>query len=298
MKKIEEIKSCPICGKENFEKYINCIDNTVSKENFDIVACKNCSFKFTNPRPNEEEIRKYYKSETYISHTNTKKGLVAKLYQLVRKQTLKNKLKLLNKLKKNKGSILDVGCGTGMFLEICKNDGWNIEGIEPDEDARKIAEKQLGRTLESNILNSLKEKSFDIITMWHVLEHIHKLNETIKWVNKRLNPNGYLIIAVPNYKSKDAQIYQENWAAYDLPRHLYHFSKESLKELMQKNDFEILDRRPMYFDSFYVSMLSTKYKYGKVNYIESILSGIKSNLWAKENDKNYSSVIYIFKKKI
>ncbi len=297
MKEIEEIISCPICGKEKFENYINCIDNTVSKEKFEIVECKSCSFKFTNPRPNEEEIGKYYKSETYISHTNTNKGLVAKLYQLVRKQTLKNKIRLLNKLKPSKGSILDVGCGTGMFLEICKNEGWKIEGIEPDTDARRIAEKQLEKKLESNILDSLKDKSFDIIAMWHVLEHIHKLNETIKWVNNHLNSDGYLIIAVPNYKSKDAQIYQENWAAYDLPRHLYHFSQKSIIELMEKSNFEFVEKLPMYFDSFYVSMLSTKYKYGKVNYVESVVNGVKSNLWAKQNNKNYSSLIYIFKKK-
>jgi 2-polyprenyl-3-methyl-5-hydroxy-6-metoxy-1,4-benzoquinol methylase len=297
MRKLEVINNCPICDKSIFEDYIECIDNTVSKENFKIVECENCNFKFTNPRPNEDEIGEYYKSETYISHTNTNKGIIAKLYQLVRKQTLKSKLSILNKLDVSKKSVLDIGCGTGMFLEVCKNNGWSIDGIEPDDDARNLAERHLNKKIEKNILESFNSNTFDIITMWHVLEHVHRLNETIEWIQNCLNFGGYLIIAVPNYKSKDAQEFKENWAAYDLPRHLYHFSQDSIYQLMTKNNFELVESLPMYYDSFYVSMLSTKYKYGKVNYIESVLKGIKSNIWAKQNSKNYSSLIYIFKKK-
>lgn len=294
----EIIKICPICDKEKFKKYMGCIDNTVSNKKFEIVGCEFCNFKFTNPRPSEKEIGIYYKSEKYISHSNTNKGLIAKLYQIIRKKTLGGKIELMNKLKWSKGSILDVGCGTGMFLEVCKNNGWVTDGIEPDQDARSLAEGRLKKRIEPNILESFKKKTFDIITMWHVLEHIHKLNETIQWMNNRLNSDGYLIVAVPNYESKDAQIYQENWAAYDLPRHLYHFSQGSITELMKKNNFELVEKKPLYFDSFYVSMLSTKYKYGKVKYLEALLNGLKSNLWAKQNNNNYSSLIYIFQKKL
>lgn len=293
---MEELRNCPVCQNNTFTEYLNVQDFTVSQEKFSIQACKNCGFKFTNPRPDLTQIGDYYKAESYISHTNTSKGLISKLYHSVRKYTLKGKLNLINRLIPRKGKLLDVGCGTGMFLNVCRENGWTVNGIEPDNGARQIAEQINKAAIKTEVLTSFKNETFDIITMWHVLEHVHLLNETVDWLKERLSNSGYLIIAVPNHESKDAEIYQEYWAAYDVPRHLYHFSQKSIKQLFEQKGFSLKETLPMKFDSFYVSMLSTKYQVGKINYIKAFLDGLKSNLSAESNNGNYSSLIYIFKK--
>ena len=293
---MEELRNCPVCQNNTFTEYLNVQDFTVSQEKFSIQACKNCGFKFTNPRPDLTQIGDYYKAESYISHTNTSKGLISKLYHSVRKYTLKGKLNLINRLIPRKGKLLDVGCGTGMFLNVCRENGWTVNGIEPDNGARQIAEQINKAAIKTEVLTSFKNETFDIITMWHVLEHVHLLNETVDWLKERLSNSGYLIIAVPNLESKDAEIYQEYWAAYDVPRHLYHFSQKSIKQLFEQKGFSLKETLPMKFDSFYVSMLSTKYQVGKINYIKAFLDGLKSNLSAESNNGNYSSLIYIFKK--
>lgn len=293
---MEELRNCPVCQNNTFTEYLNVQDFTVSQEKFSIQACKKCGFKFTNPRPDLTQIGDYYKAESYISHTNTSKGLISKLYHSVRKYTLKGKLNLINRLIPKKGKLLDVGCGTGMFLNVCRENGWTVNGIEPDNGARQIAEQINEAAIKTEVLTSFKNETFDVITMWHVLEHVHLLNETVDWLKERLSNSGYLIIAVPNHESKDAEIYQEYWAAYDVPRHLYHFSQKSIKQLFEQKGFSLKETLPMKFDSFYVSMLSTKYQVGKINYMKAFLDGLKSNLNAGSNNGNYSSLIYIFKK--
>lgn len=292
---MENLNTCPVCGQKAFDIHIVCKDYTVSGEIFTIQKCNKCGFTFTNPRPPENVIGRYYQSENYISHSNTNEGIIAKAYQLVRKYTLNGKLKLINKILPNKGSLLDVGCGTGMFLSVCKKNGWQVSGIEPDLGARKQAETNTGNAIESNILGSYKEKMFDVITLWHVLEHIHRLEETIEWLSEKLANNGKLIIAVPNHESYDANYFKEYWAAYDVPRHLYHFDKQSINNLFDKHGFKVEKIKGMFFDSFYVGMLSTKYKSGKTNYFKAIWVGIKSNFLGK--NQNASSLIYIISKR-
>lgn len=293
---VEQLQACPICQSQELSHFKTCQDYTVSQEKFDIVNCKSCGFKFTNPRPDEANVGQYYKSDSYISHSNTSKGIMAKLYHAVRKYTLQGKLALINQLANKKGKLLDVGCGTGMFIHCCQEAGWTVKGIEPDSDAGKFAKELNKVQIESQILGSYTEEQFDVITMWHVLEHVHQLNETAQWLNQRLAKDGHLIIAVPNHESKDAHIYQEQWAAYDVPRHLYHFSQKSIKQLMANHGFQLAETRPMKFDSFYVSMLSTKYQTGSINYLKAFFDGLKSNSWATRNQQNYSSLIYVFKK--
>ena len=293
---MEQLNNCPVCQSQTFEEYLTVQDYTVSQEQFKIVTCKKCGFRFTNPRPEEGAIGEYYQAESYISHTNTSKGLISKIYQEVRKFTLKGKLNLINRLSPNKGKLLDVGCGTGMFLNVARENGWKVNGIEPDAGARKIAEENNQIKINDEVLSSFQQETFDVISLWHVLEHIHQLNETIEWLKDRLSKDGSLIIAVPNHESTDAKVYQEKWAAYDVPRHLYHFSQKSIKHLFAKHGFELKETLPMKFDSFYVSMLSTKYQTGKINYIKAIQDGWESNLNAKKHNQNYSSLIYVFKK--
>jgi 2-polyprenyl-3-methyl-5-hydroxy-6-metoxy-1,4-benzoquinol methylase len=284
--------NCPICNESKNEVYLNCKDHTVSGLSFTIVKCSSCGFKYTCPVPPESEIGKYYKAESYISHTDTKKGFINKLYHFVRNITLKKKLQLLDELSE-KGKILDVGCGTGHFLKECKNNGWKVEGTEPDPDARKIAENLTGSEISETVFTKGDFKSYNIISLWHVLEHVHRLNESLEQIKKLLNDRGHLIIAVPNCESFDAKHYKEHWAAYDLPRHLYHFTQDTMEKLLHKHGFKIIKKTPMVFDSFYVSMMSEKYKNG--NLLGALLTGLRSNLKGRSRI-NYSSITYIAEK--
>jgi len=292
---LQEIKSCPICSNSTFEKKASIKDHSISKEIFNISLCKNCGFNFTNPIPSEETIGNYYQSENYISHSDTNKGLINKLYHLVRKQSLKSKLTLLNNSVTKKGKLLDIGCGTGYFLQTCKENGWTVEGMEPDNTARSHAEQNTKQKIHTNLFSISENNTYNTITLWHVLEHVHKLNESIQHIHKLLVSNGILIIAVPNINSYDSIYYGNDWAALDVPRHLYHFKKENMDNLLTKHGFTIKEIKPMIFDSFYVSMLSDKYKFGKTNYLRAFFVGLLSNLKASGKN-NHSSLIYIYQK--
>lgn len=293
---MEQLSRCPICESDQFEPFLRCEDYTVSRETFQIVNCKNCGFKFTNPRPEESQLGKFYKSEEYVSHSNTNKGFINSTYQSVRKYTLLKKLQLISKYFKT-GKILDIGCGTGEFLNTCKNAKWITIGIEPDNDARQMAIKNFELDVrDESELKNLSDQSFDVISMWHVLEHVPKLNERIEELKRLIKPNGIIIIAVPNCDSLDAKIYTEFWAAYDLPRHLYHFTPKDIESIFRKHSMKVFRILPMIFDSFYVSMLSEKYKFGKINYARAFTNGLRSNLAALKTGKTYSSQIYLIRK--
>ena len=272
---------------------ISCIDHSVSGEKFDLLYDESLEMLITSPQPSKDQLPKYYESENYISHTDSKKSLFERVYQLVKRYSLNKKIKLINKEAIQKGKLLDIGAGTGDFLLVAKNNGWNVKGVEPNANAKQRAHKK-GLKLSDHI-NDLDSEKFDVITMWHVLEHVPNLDEYIKRLYALLNNKGTLIIAVPNFKSYDAIIYKEFWAAYDVPRHLWHFSKTSIKKLFEKEGLQISGIKPLKFDSFYVSMLSEKYKTGKLNIIRSFTVAMKSNLKAKTTG-NYSSLIYILKK--
>lgn len=295
---------CPVCDSADIRQVLSAKDNTVSGESFPISACAACTLYFTQDVPDADSIGHYYKSENYISHTNTSKGLINSLYQSVRKRTLKQKRKLIEKATGiSKGSLLDVGSGTGAFAHTMKQAGWQVKGLEPDKDARTVAKELYQLELgDTDQLSSLPATSFDAITLWHVLEHVHDLQDYMAKLKGLLKENGKLFIAVPNYTSQDAADYKEHWAAWDVPRHLYHFSPRSMKTLVEKHGLKILDYKPMWFDSFYVSMLSSKYKnarlddgvgQGKTNLPGSFFRGLRSNIKAMGNVQRCSSVIYV-----
>lgn len=283
-------------GEQSKHTYILVKDYSVSGETFELVENETFGFLETKPQPDLDKLPDYYKSEDYISHTDSKRNLFEKTYHFVKKITLKRKLNLINYYSKEKGTLLDVGCGTGDFLEFSMQNGWSVLGIEPNEQARHIANKKTNNTVyNSEHLLKLKHHSFDIITLWHVLEHLPNLEEHISIFNKLLKPNGTLIIAVPNYKSYDAKFYKTYWAAFDVPRHLWHFSKSSIKNLMVTANMNVVKTYPMKFDAFYVSLLSEKYKTGRMKIVRPFFIGLISNLkaiWSKE----YSSIIYCVKK--
>jgi len=275
-------------------KNLKVTDHSVSKEKFELVKDTNYGFLVTTPLPDVSELAKYYKTEEYISHTDTKRNLFEKVYHLVREYALKNKVALIN-TQQEKGSLLDVGCGTGDFLAAAKSNGWQVIGIEPNSDARTKANYKTGTLVfDTPKLETLPANSFDVITLWHVLEHLPNLDAQIQLFKKLLKPNGTLIIAVPNHNSFDASYYGKYWAAYDVPRHLWHFSQKSINKLFSNFQFKLNKTIPMKFDSFYVSLLSEKYKTGKQNIIKAFWIGLRSNL--KANRKfEYSSLIYVFK---
>jgi 2-polyprenyl-3-methyl-5-hydroxy-6-metoxy-1,4-benzoquinol methylase len=289
-----KINTCPVCSSGSFKEELVCRDYTVSLESFALVVCQGCGFRFTNPRPEDTDIGNYYKAESYISHSNTKKGLVSKLYHLVRSYTLQKKIGLIAKYV-SRGTILDYGCGTGMFLKTCSDSSWESYGIEPDEGARKIASEQsLVYVDKASLQLEHQTLQFDAISLWHVLEHVTDLEETLSFLKARLKVNGVLVIAVPNHRSFDALYYEKFWAAYDVPRHLYHFHKNTIEQLLGRFGFILVNSHPMIFDSFYVSMLSEKYKYGSVRYLRAFVAGLRSNLKAAKSQE-YSSRIYVFK---
>ena len=289
---------CPACGSSSIKPVLTAIDHTVSGEKFAIWECADCTLRFTQDVPAEKSIERYYQSEDYISHTNTSKGFINRIYLAVRKRTLKQKIKLIGSVTNLKGGrILDLGSGTGAFVHEMQSHGWNATGLEPDGGARKIAKEMFDCELKNvDELFKLEKNSFDVITLWHVLEHVHDLHNYLRQLRSLLKENGRLIIAVPNYTSVDAGFYKENWAAYDVPRHLYHFSPVAMEKLMLTQGMSILAYKPMWFDSFYVSLLSEKYKKGKTNFIAATWTGLRSNLDALKDTKKCSSLIYIISK--
>ena len=291
------LDKCPVCSGNSLDKLLECNDFTTSKENFTIVSCGTCDFTFTNPRPLNENLGNYYKSDMYISHTNNSKGLFNWLYQTIRNYAVGTKVALLKSITKE-GTHLDIGCGTGEFLNACKNAGYSTKGIEPSELARTQAKNNYNLAVSDNTdLTQFSEEEFDSISMWHVLEHIPNLNETISQFHKILKPNGKIIIAVPNYKSWDASYYKEFWAAWDVPIHLWHFSKSTIEKIFKNHEFSLRKTKPMIFDSFYVSLLSEEFKIGKKNFIKGFAIGLISNLIGVISKRGHSSTIYVFEKK-
>lgn len=288
------LQNCPLCNSGQFNLYLQCKDYTVSQENFTIVTCKKCAFTFTNPRPQAEDLGQYYESKNYISHTNEGNNVLNSLYKIARIFTIREKSTLLEKWS-SKGKLLDIGCGTGEFLHHNQQQGWKVEGVEVNKKAREQAESKLHIKLHSALQNVPSDSSFDAITLWHVLEHVEDLQETCRRIHDLLDPNGTLVVAVPNLESYDAKYYQQYWAAYDVPRHLYHFSKKSMEQLWLKYGMKVETVIPMKLDAFYVSMLSEKYKTGKTNLLKASWVASKSN-FKGQSSINYSSLIYIIRK--
>ncbi len=291
-------EACPFCQSGDIQQKFVVKDYTVSGESFTILQCRKCMGAFTQDVPSQDEIGPYYASENYISHSDTQQGFINKAYHFVRSQTLIQKRQMLQSLtKKDKGSMADIGCGTGAFLHTMQQAGWQITGFEPDETARQNAERLYNiKPLASPELYNQEAGSYDAVTMWHVLEHVHDLHGYIEQVKKILKQDGRFLVAVPNYTSADAGQYQQYWAAYDVPRHLYHFSPASMVLLMKQHGLQVIATKPMWFDSFYVSMLSEQHRNGKGNVVGAFIHGLVSNFKTVFDNKRCSSLIYVIKK--
>lgn len=272
--------------------YITVKDHSVSGEEFQLLIDEDLGLLKTSPQPAPQDLGKYYESDDYISHTDGKRSFFEKIYHFVKQKALRDKINIVQSFQKNKGSLLDIGAGTGDFLVTAKSNGWEVKGIEPSEKAQKIA---LSKGIDFiSELNAVENASFDVVTMWHVLEHVPDIEKHIHHLKRIVKPGGTIIIAVPNYKSFDAAYYGSFWAAYDVPRHLWHFSKKSVQKIFEAQGMDVVKILPMKFDSFYVSLLSEKYKTGKMNFAAGFLTGLRSNLKAAKTNE-YSSHIYVIK---
>ncbi|MFC5626763.1 class I SAM-dependent methyltransferase [Algoriphagus winogradskyi] len=298
---LERLTKCPLCKSGHFLNSEEIKDFAVSQESFIICNCTKCGLKFTNPRPTEDTIGPYYDFPEYFSHEDKAKNLTQLVYHKVRKYAVSQKVKHLNSLKPSKGKYLDYGCGTGELLTKAKESGWKVKGIEPNEKARNLANSKVDGKVYASIDELPKGSSFEIITLFHVLEHVHSLRKTVKKIINHLNSDGYIIIAVPNPESHDAKKYLEHWAGWDVPRHLYHFNHKSIVSFGEIFDLQLVKQMPMNFDSYYVSLLSEGYINPNQSlvqkYWKAIMSGKKSNSEARKTAGNYSSNIFVFQKK-
>nr|WP_298996136.1 class I SAM-dependent methyltransferase [uncultured Allomuricauda sp.] len=271
--------------------YLKTKDYSFSNEEFDLIWDESKDMLFTKPIP--DNLDAFYQGDNYISHTDSKKSVVDGLYQAIKAKNIKNKIQLIEnqgyKLKK----LLDIGAGTGDFLVFANQQGFTVSGVEPNEKARGRAQQKGIKLTED--LSELSDSSFDVITLWHVLEHLPDLNHQIKTISNLLDDSGILVIAVPNFRSWDAKHFGKYWAAYDVPRHLWHFSQSSIRVLFKEHGMKVKTIKPMRFDAFYVSLLSEKYKGNRFYLFSAFFKGLWSNIHAIFTNE-YSSMIYVLEK--
>jgi SAM-dependent methyltransferase len=293
----EELLACPVCGSPDLHDKLRVQDKSVSQETFTIQQCAACGFQFTNPRPDAASIGRYYESDAYVSHNSAAQGLVNRVYKVARYFTVRRKVALIAKLNGGRpGQLLDYGCGTGHFLAGAKRAGWQVTGLEPNARARHDAAARVGQPiLEASALAGLAPGSFDIISLWHVLEHVHALHDTLNELINKLKAGGKLLIAVPNAESLDAQHYRQNWAAYDVPRHLYHFAPDPMRRLLASHGLRLVQTLPLVLDAYYISMLSERHLAPERagGPLAVLKAGYKSNQYAAQHGGHYSSVLYV-----
>ncbi len=286
------VDQCPLCGQETADNFLIVKDHFLTGEDFHLARCTNCSLVYTNPRPSLRTLSRYYDSKDYLSHKSSF-SLLGIAYRIFRSYNIRYKHQILKKHIKP-SSVLDYGCGTGSFLSSFDK-SLKVIGVEPNPDARAYCISQHHLEVHENLDQIDKNSRFDLITLWHVLEHVYDLNETFALLRKYLSKEGVMVIAVPNIQSKDRLEFKNHWAAFDVPRHLYHFDDDSIKELFKKHRMRLISKAGLWMDSYYISLQSLKYRGDSFAFIKSLKYGYASNQSA-ENTGNYSSNVYIIKK--
>lgn len=285
---------CPWCGSNKAQINLWLKDEFLTKKDFHICECLNCGLLYTMPRPSKEKIGAYYKSDEYYSHQENKKGFVPRLYEAIKKINLKHKFRLASR-DLPVGKLLDIGCGVGDFLHVAENKGWQCTGVEPSEEAREIARQRIkGDLLYSEDLEQLPDQSFDLITMWHVLEHVDDLKWQVAQLQRLIKPNGRIVIAVPNYRSYDGRFYNAYWAAYDVPRHLNHFNKTVITKIFKTSGLSLVSMDKLIWDAYYISFMSEQYKHHFMPLVRGVFRGLVSNAKARRSGE-WSSLVYVFR---
>lgn len=290
-----ELLECPVCASKKYSLYIETKDYFFTKEKFTISQCESCRFVFTNPIPPKDDMGKYYETDNYLSHDSANKGIIGSIYKKVREINLKNKYDIISKYK-NDGNILDIGCGTGELLNYFKIRQWKTQGIEPNKGAREFARVNYGiQVTEESKLNLLDNNSIDVISLWHVLEHVYNLNSRMSSIIRILKKDGVVVIALPMIDAPDSIKFRNFWAGLDVPRHLYHFSAKTFELLANNHNLKIIGKYPMKFDSLYVSWLSHKAQNKRLAFLHGVIDGLISNIKANKLT-NYSSMIFVLKR--
>jgi SAM-dependent methyltransferase len=292
----KKLLSCPLCGSKKITQFLTTNDYFFTQEEFNLDECSNCSLVFTNPIPAPNSLSKYYETDKYLSHNSRKGSVLDIIYRTARALNIRFKYKLVSKYKKA-SDVLEIGSGTGDLLNYFVKKGWRATGIEPSVSARNFSVEKFGLSVfDEDKIEQLEKQSFALIMMWHVLEHVTDLNKRILQIKNLLKKNGVIVIAVPNINSPDFKFYKQYWAGLDVPRHLYHFSKESISYLFKSHGIHLEAVYPMKLDAYYVSLLSEKYQGRRLKYLNALRSGYKSNMLAKRQKNNYSSMIFVARK--
>lgn len=293
---METVTTCPLCRHPESRLAVQPTDHTVSHKPFDIRECAACGFRFTSPRPSQDEIGAYYLSDDYISHAASAHSLQDRIYRAVRQVTIRSKHRLLAG-HQPAGNVLDLGCGTGDFLHYLQKHGYRSLGVEVSPNARKIAEaKGLQVVHELQAIDS--SRTFDALTLWHVLEHVPDPKNTLQELHRKSNPGAFLIIAVPDRESWDANHYGPYWAAWDVPRHLSHFRQRDIAKILHETGFNLVQTRRMWFDAPYVATLSEQYRgAGKIGSLfKGLLVGCRSNVHSLFTTCPTSSSLFVARK--
>ena len=295
----QDFTPCPLCGASGQMPYADCIDFTVSKESFILLRCPQCGVVFTSNPPKESETIRYDTLDLKLKLGDSPRGLTDKLYYYVRHRMLRKKASIVESQSyRTGGTLLNYGAKTGYFSHYMERRGWKVTSIEKYHEERQFSlETFHHRMYDVSEMDRLTPETFDVITLWHVFEHCYNPNGLLNRFYRLLRPGGILLIACPNICSTDAMHYGANWAAYNVPRHLWHFNPTSLSNLLNKHGFTLMHRQKLSYDCFYISVLSEKNKNSKMPFLRGMWFGMRCWFISLARLDKSSSLVYVFRKR-
>ena len=295
----QDFEPCPLCGASEQIPYANCTDFTVSKESFTLMRCQSCGVVYTLDPPSEEQMCRYDKLNLKLKLGDSPTGLTSRLYYHVRSRMLRKKARIVeSQAYRTSGSLLNYGAKTGFFSHKMERRGWKVTSVEKYHEERLFSLEMFHhRMIDVPDMALLQAGTFDVITMWHVFEHSHHPNELLDRFYELLRPGGILVMACPNIRSTDAMHYGPYWAAYDVPRHLWHFNPNSITGLAYRHGFTLMHHEKMPYDRFYISILSERHLRHRMAFLRGMLQGLRSWRISITKRGRSSSLVYVFRKR-